>query len=293
MAIEVRKSAPVMLRSLGLDERWLQEQINRDPSILGLGELEIAGREHNQPQGGRIDFLMRDLEAETYYEVEVMLGPLDESHIIRTIEYWDIERQRRPSFDHRAVIVAERITARFFNVLRLLNRSVPLIAVQLSAFRLDLSTEIVLHPVKVLDVIEETEIDVADVERADRSYWEKKANPGFLKVVDGIAALLRNIGIDPRITYNRYHVALGWTGYNFCWLQSRTGPINCRVEVRLRGDSERRDEDLKMLLNIGMEASPRQTEAITFSLTMALLEEHSTTLKVVLKHAAEAAGAKS
>jgi hypothetical protein len=46
-----------------------------------------------------------------------MLGSLDESHIIRTIEYWDIERQRRPTFEHRAVIVAERITSRFFNVL--------------------------------------------------------------------------------------------------------------------------------------------------------------------------------
>jgi hypothetical protein len=53
------------------------------PGLLGLGELEIAGREHRQPIGGRIDFLMRDAESETYYEVEVMLGTLDESHIIR------------------------------------------------------------------------------------------------------------------------------------------------------------------------------------------------------------------
>jgi len=47
--------------------------------------------------GGRIDFLLRNAEADTYYEVEVKLGALDESHIIRTIEYWDIERQRRPN----------------------------------------------------------------------------------------------------------------------------------------------------------------------------------------------------
>ena len=41
---------------------------------------------------------MRDPdEGDTYYEVEVMLGVLDESHIIRTIEYWDVERQRRPN----------------------------------------------------------------------------------------------------------------------------------------------------------------------------------------------------
>ena len=112
MPIELKKIAAVELRSLGLDEKWLQNQISDDPGILGLGELEIAGREHRQPIGGRIDFLLRDAEAETYYEVEVILGELDASHIIRTIEYWDIERQRRPSFTHHAVIVAEHITAR-------------------------------------------------------------------------------------------------------------------------------------------------------------------------------------
>ena len=57
-----------------------------------------------------------------------------------------------------------------------------MIAVQLSAFQLDDTNTIVLHPVTVLDVIEETaDPDVADVERADRAYWEKKAKPGFLK----------------------------------------------------------------------------------------------------------------
>ena len=121
---------------------------------------------------------MSDAESETYYEVEVMLGTLDESHIIRTIEYWDIERQRRPDYEHRAVIVAEQITSRFFNVLRLLNRAVPMFAVQLSAFRLD-DGGIVLHPVTVLDVIEEiTEGTVVDQpEQVDRAFWEKKGRP--------------------------------------------------------------------------------------------------------------------
>ena len=62
--MELKKSAPIMLRTLGLDERWLQEKISLDPSLLGLGELEIAGKEYTQPHGGRIDFLMRNAEAE-------------------------------------------------------------------------------------------------------------------------------------------------------------------------------------------------------------------------------------
>ena len=47
------------------------------------------------------------------------LGKTDESHIIRTIEYWDIERKRYPQYDHTAVIVAEEITSRFLNVIGL------------------------------------------------------------------------------------------------------------------------------------------------------------------------------
>src|SRR6266849_5556184 len=236
MPIELKKSTPVMLRSLGLDERWLQDQISRDTSILGLGELEIAGREHHQPLGGRIDFLMRDMETATYYEVEIMLGTLDESHIIRTIEYWDVERQRRPTFDHRAVIVAERITARFFNVLRLLNRSVPMIAVQLSAFLMDDS--IVLHSVTVLDVVEEiADVDIEVEEPADRAYWEKKSDPASMAVMDKIVSSLRSDSIEPRLTYNRHHVALGTTGYNFCWFHPRKSAGYCHIEFRVGNET--------------------------------------------------------
>ena len=146
MALELKRILPVELRSVGLNEKWLQDRIKEDTTILGLGELEIIGKEHRQPPGGRIDFLLHHADSDLFYEVEIMLGTLDESHIIRTIEYWDVERQQRPQSDHRAVIVAENITSRFFNVLRLLNRSVPMIAVQLSAFKLD-DSSIELHPV--------------------------------------------------------------------------------------------------------------------------------------------------
>src|SRR5262245_61703178 len=96
----LRKASPTRLRALGLDEKWLQQRIAEDPSLLQLGELRLLQRERNQPSGGRIDFLFSDVESDLRYEVEIMLGTLDESHIIRTLEYWDIERQRFPSVDH-------------------------------------------------------------------------------------------------------------------------------------------------------------------------------------------------
>jgi len=239
MPLELKKVAPVELRSVGLDEKWLQDRIRDDPTLLGLGELEIAGREHRQPIGGRIDFLMRDAEAETYYEVEVMLGALDESHIIRSIEYWDVERQRRPQFEHRAVIVAEQITSRFFNVLRLLNRAVPMIAVQLSAFLMDDS--IVLHSVTVLDVVEEiADVDIEVEEPADRAYWEKKSDPASMAVMDKIVSSLRSDSKEPRLTYNRHHVALGTTGYNFCWFHPRKSAGHCHIGFRVGSEARRR-----------------------------------------------------
>ena len=75
-------------------------------------------------------------ESNTRYEVEVQLGASDESHIIRTIEYWDIERRRYPQYDHVGVIIAEEITARFFNVISLFNGFIPLIAIQLNVIEL-------------------------------------------------------------------------------------------------------------------------------------------------------------
>ena len=285
MPPQLKKILPVELRTLGLDEKWLQTQISEDPGILGLGELEIAGREHRQPIGGRIDFLLRDVEAETYYEVEVMLGELDASHIIRTIEYWDIERQRRPQFTHRAVIVAEHITARFFNVLRLLNRAIPMIAVQLSAFPVE--NQVILHPVTVLDVPEETvDTDAVDqVEQADRAYWEKKSDPSSLAVVDKIVVALKTDNLDPRLTYNRYHIAMGTTGYNFCWFHPRKTAGHCHLEFRVT--SETRDSIVSALQEAGIDASPRRTENATFSISSKALDEHIPIIKDILRRAEE------
>jgi len=82
--------------------------------------------------GLRISDFISDPETNTMYEVEVMLGRVDETHIIRSIEYWDIERRRWPTREHRAVIVAEEITTRFFNVIALFNQAIAMIAIKLA-----------------------------------------------------------------------------------------------------------------------------------------------------------------
>src|SRR5512141_1401575 len=115
------------------DEKWVQEKIAEDPSILGIGELILKDQERNQPRAGRLDLLFQDLDSNLRYEVEIQLGKTDECHIFRTIEYWDLERKRYPQYDHVAVLIAEDVTSRFLNIISLLNSFIPLVAIQLNA----------------------------------------------------------------------------------------------------------------------------------------------------------------
>lgn len=275
MALELRKAAPCRLRSLNLDERWLQDRIAEDPSLLGLGELQIFRRERLQPSGGRIDFLMSDPETETRYEIEIMLGSLNESHIIRTIEYWDVERQRYPTLEHRAVIVAEEITSRFFNVIRLLNRAVPIIALQLNAFQF--GDSIVLHFTKVLDVYEMPEDDEdAPAEQVDRRYWEKRVGSASLTVVDGIIAMVPH----GRVTYNKYHIALGTVGYNFCWVHPRRTSGHCLVEMRV--GEEKASELAHQLEDAGLSAAVHRRHSVKLKLTAKELSESSEQIRAAV-----------
>lgn len=287
--LKLRKAKAERLRSLGLDESWLQQQIARDPSILGLGQkhgdLHLIQREKIQPTGGRIDLLMYDPVNETRYEIEVMLGAVDESHIIRTIEYWDIERQRYPTLEHRAVIVAEEITSRFFNVIRLLNRAVPILAIQLSAFRLE--NEVVLHFTRVLDTYEfgaEPE-DEEPTEPVDKGYWEKKARPESFAVVEAMAALASTANRSAKVTYNKFHIALGTSGYNFCWFHPRRAATHCHMHIKV--GAEQRQEVIDFLEEAGIEAGNHGRASIRLKLSARDIQDHKDVVSEVIRRAEE------
>jgi hypothetical protein len=282
--LRLKKANPQRLRSLGLSEVWLQQQIAADPSLLGLGELTVFQREKTQPTGGRIDFIMSDALNETRYEIEIMLGATDPSHIIRTIEYWDMERQRSPTVEHRAVIVAEEITSRFFNVIRLLNRAVPLIAIQLSAFQF--GDEVILQFIRVLDTYEfggDEEEESGPTELADRTYWEKRSKPQALAVVDAIVALISSAGKEPKVTYNRTHIAAGTSGYNFCWFYPRKIATHC--PVRFKVGTEQRVALMARLEEAGLEAENKGQVSIQMFLKPEQIKQHSGLLDEIVRAA--------
>jgi len=92
--LEYYKAIPLSLKADNeFDEEWLKLRIIEDPNLLGLGDLELKATEKIQPKAGRLDLLFQEIDNDKRYTVELMLGKIDESHIIRTIEYWDVERK--------------------------------------------------------------------------------------------------------------------------------------------------------------------------------------------------------
>jgi hypothetical protein len=253
--------------------------------LLGLGELIVIQREKMQPSGGRIDFVMADPDGTTRYEVELMLGAVDESHIIRTIEYWDMERQRYPLIEHRAVIVAEEITSRFFNVIRLLNRAVPIIAIKLSAFKLN--DEIVLQFVRVLDTYEfGADLEEEEpVQLVDRAYWEKRTKPESMAVVDAMKELTPIGNGEPKVTYNKHHIALGTNGYNFCWFHPRRVAPHCHMHIKI--PPEKRQETIDRLGESGIDAENQGRHSIRLHLGTKDVQDHRELVEGVLRLAEE------
>lgn len=173
------------------NEAWLHDRICDDPTILGLGDVRVLDRERTMTSGGRLDILLLDEDNNRRYEVEIMLGPTDPSHIIRGIEYWDIERKRYPGYDHIAVLIAENVTTRFLNVMNLFAGSIPLIAIQLDA--LQVNDNILLNFVRVLDQID-LRIDDTDIDSgggdADRNYWKNKVGDKLLSICDKMLEII-------------------------------------------------------------------------------------------------------
>jgi hypothetical protein len=221
-----------------LTEKWVQERIAVDPQILGLGDIILKDKERIQPRAGRLDLLFQESDGNQRFEVELQLGALDESHIIRTIEYWDIERKRYPQYDHTAVIIAEDITSRFLNVISIFNGTIPLVAIQMNALkigdRVGLFFTTVLDKVNLGFVDEDEEVQ----EATDRSYWEKKATKQTVAMADELLALVRQFDDSLELKFNKFYVGLARAGRpdNFVIFRPKMNWI--AVEPRLKESDE-------------------------------------------------------
>jgi len=241
--MELHKLVKVELKGhKQINEKWIQEQIALDPTILGLGDLVLKDKERIQPTSGRLDLLCQDSESSRRYEIELQLGKTDESHIIRTIEYWDTERKRYPNYDHCAVIIAEDITSRFLNVIQLFNGNIPIIALQMTAY--EIGDKVALAFTKVVDELKlGLEEEDESMEVTDKNYWEQKGTKETVKMADDILEIIKEIDCGFELKYNKYYIGLFKNGIANNFIVLRAKKNNIRLEIKLD-----QSEDIKKLL---------------------------------------------
>jgi predicted transport protein len=233
---------PISIKaSTELNEQWVQERIANNPKILGLGDLDLKGIERVQPRAGRLDLLLQDSESKPprRYEVEIQLGASDESHIIRTIEYWDIERRRYPQYDHCAVIIAEDITSRFLNVIGLFNGTIPLIAIKMTALKLD-NDRVGLTFISVLDEMSRGLVDDDEEgqEATDRDYWLRKAAPSTVEGADKLAEAIRTFAPGWELNYNKHYIGLKKDGRSKNFIIFVPKKQSTQLEIRIPKNTE-------------------------------------------------------
>lgn len=245
----VKPSRVLLKNHPDFDEKWIQDRIAEDRSLLGLGGLILKDRERIQPGAGRLDLLLQDDEGLRRYEVEIQLGRTDESHIIRTIEYWDIERKRYPQYEHVAVIVAEDITNRFLNVISLFNGFIPLVALQMQAFQTDDKVSLIFTTVLNQMQLGMVDEDEEPPEPADRAYWEEQSSKLALSMADDLLRMMQSWDVTLSLRYNKGYIGMARNGRadNFVILIPKRNWL--RIAVRLE-----QSDDLQAKLDKAVEA---------------------------------------
>ena len=231
--MEFKKFASVDMRKRGISEASIESQIAAQPELLGLGDdLVLVDRQRQQPGAGRLDLLLQDADQSKLWEVELQLGKTDESHIIRVLEYWDIERKRYPNYEHTAVIIAEDITSRFMNVISLFHGAIPLVAIKMEA--LEHNGEIGLHFTKVLEPIALGSDDEEGAQSAtDRAYWEARGSKATVHIADELAEITKSLGIPIELKYNKYYIGVTLNGAPENFIIFRPKRTFTRFEPRL------------------------------------------------------------
>lgn len=228
------KPLPIILKgNAAFGERWVQERIMEDPSLLGLGDVFVKDKERTQPKAGRLDLLLQDTDERRRYEVEIQLGATDESHIVRCLEYYDFERRRYQQFDHCAVLIAEDITSRFLNVIGLFNGFIPLIAIQMKAVQVGDSVSLIFT--RVVDELNREVVDDEDsaYEAADRAYWEQRSSIEAMSSVDSLVKVVQEFQATAEPNYNKGYIGvrIGGKANNFAVFSPKK--TFCRLSFRL------------------------------------------------------------
>ncbi len=204
MALEYARGTQFLLKSHPhFRESWLRDRIADDPGLLGLGPLRLVDVERRQPRAGRLDLLLQ--QASRRYVVELMLGRLDESHLVRSIEYWDAAQRASPGFEHVAVLAAEELPPRLLRVLELLRATLPLVVLQMCAMRWE--SKFVLHFIRLLEGPGRSPAP-PEPEPPGPGAWEDKKSAPARAALEECLGVLREVLPRLHLEYRRHSLAV-------------------------------------------------------------------------------------
>ena len=223
MEKEIKIGKKIFIRNAGKDEYWLQDIIYENPKILGLGDLVPVNKEKRQSSGGRLDILLKEPSENLMYEVEVMLGETDPSHIIRSIEYWDNEKRKYPQRQHFCVLIAESFDRRYFNVIQLMSLNIPMIAIQ--ADLLEVNGDRILNFSKIIDIYIEPEEDEEDTKQVNESTWNS-SSPWVNLCAKELFTYLATKYDRLNLRYTQSYISINLGGKNAYWFCKRMKPTS-------------------------------------------------------------------
>ena len=198
---------------------------------------------------------------------------MDESHIIRTIEYWDNVKRKWPNRSHTAVLVAEEITNRFFNVVHLLGMAVPIIGIQASVVQVGEAKG--LRFTKVIDSYEEPEEEETPQKPYDEKHWTDNY-PGTLACARWYKGILEEAYGDIPTKYFESYISLSVAGTARVWVTKRKSD---RAFIEMKHGEENFQEAVDHLNQEGISFGTRSGKYLTFNVSAQQLKERASTHK--------------
>ena len=145
------------------------------------------------------------------------------------------------------MIIAEEITARFFNVISLFNGFIPIMAIQLSAIEVEEAVTLVFTTVLDRTTLGLEEDDEKD-EPADRNYWLSRGSPETLAVTDELHHIIQEVDPGVQLKYNKHYIGLAHSGIpsNFAVFRPRKSRVIVQFRIPRSEEITQRLEDAGM-----------------------------------------------
>ena len=128
--------------------------------------------------------------------------------------------------------MAEDIANRFFNVVYLMNRSIPIIAIQLNSL-ID-EDKIILDFTTVLDIYEEpdNEIDLLNDKIVSEESWIGKVGSNSMEIAKSLITLAKEIDNNTKHKFTLFRIPIETSKGQCIWIRPRVNDFN-RVTIKV------------------------------------------------------------